>query len=74
MLNYEIDPNVLKRYIPSGTEIDFLNGKAIVSIVGFLFNNTKAMGIRWLGHVNFEEANLRYYIKRNDGQHKKVSV
>lgn len=35
MFNYEIDPIVLKRYISSGTEIDFLNGKAIVSIVGF---------------------------------------
>ncbi len=40
MFNYEIDPIVLKRYIPLGTEIDFFNGKAIVSIVGFLFNNT----------------------------------
>lgn len=74
MFNYEIDPDVLKKYIPPGTEIDFFNGKAIVSIVGFLFNNTTVMGIKWPGHVNFEEANLRYYIKRYDGQKWKRGV
>ena len=74
MFNYEIDPNILEKHIPSGTEIDFFNGKAIVSIVGFLFNNTKVMGIKWPGHVNFEEANLRYYIKRFDGEQWKRGV
>lgn len=29
MFNYEIDPNILEKHIPSGTEIDFFNGKAV---------------------------------------------
>jgi len=36
--------------------------------VGFLFNNTSVMGIKWPGFVNFEEVNLRYYIKYFDGK------
>jgi uncharacterized protein len=66
MLNYEVNPAVLKSYIPPGTEIDFFNGKAFVSVVGFLFNNTRVMGVKWPRHVNFEEANLRYYIRYPD--------
>jgi uncharacterized protein len=67
MFNYTVDPQVIEKHLPPGTAIDYFNGKALVSIVGFLFNNTKVMGIRWPFHVNFEEANLRYYIKRFDG-------
>lgn len=74
MFNYEVDPLVLEKHIPPGTAIDYFNGKALVSIVGFLFNDTKVMGIRWPGHVNFEEANLRYYIKRFDGTEWKRGV
>lgn len=74
MFNYEIDPIVLAKHIPPGTEIDFFNGKALVSVVGFLFNDTKVMGIKWPWHVNFEEANLRYYIKRFDNKQWKRGV
>ena len=37
MVNYEIDPSLLQNEIPSGTELDFFEGKTYVSIVGFLF-------------------------------------
>ncbi|MEO5948448.1 MAG: DUF2071 domain-containing protein [Chitinophagaceae bacterium] len=74
MFNYEIDPIVLAKHIPPGTEIDFFNGKALVSVVGFLFNSTKVMGIKWPWHINFEEANLRYYIKRFDNKQWKRGV
>jgi hypothetical protein len=67
MFNYEVDDAILKPHLPPYTEIDFYNGKAIVSVVGFLFNNTKVMGIQWPGFINFEEVNLRYYIKYFDG-------
>lgn len=67
MFNYEVDPVLLQKHLPPYTEIDFFNGKALVSVVGFLFNNTKVLGCKWPGHVNFEEVNLRYYIKRFDG-------
>ncbi len=67
MFNYEVSPDLLKKHLPPGTELDYFNGKALVSIVGFLFNDTKVFGIRWPLHTNFEEANLRYYVKRFDG-------
>ncbi len=67
MFNYEVDPEILKPHLPPFTQIDYYQGKAIVSVVGFLFNNTKVMGIKWPGFVNFEEVNLRYYIKYFDG-------
>ncbi len=66
MLNYEVDPAIFKSHLPPYTEIDYYKGKALVSVVGFLFNNTRVIKIRWPGHVNFEEVNLRYYVKRFD--------
>ena len=74
MFNFVVDPHVLEKHVPPGTEIDYFDGKALVSIVGFLFNNTKVLSIRWPYHVNFEEANLRYYIKRFDGTRWKRGV
>lgn len=74
MFNYEVDPDVLVPHIPPHTQIDLYKGKAIVSVVGFLFNDTKVMGIRWPGFVNFEEVNLRYYIKYFDGKQWKRGV
>lgn len=65
MLNYEIDPEVLAPYVPTGTELDIFEGKMYVSIVGFLFLKTKLMGIPVPFHRNFEEINLRFYVKRN---------
>ncbi len=74
MLNYTIDPAVLIPHLPPHTELDLFNGKALVSVVGFLFNNTKVLGISWPGHTNFEEVNLRYYVKHFDGQQLKRGV
>lgn len=68
MFNYEVDAAILKPHLPPYTEIDFYNGKAMMSMVGFLFNNTSVLGIKWPGFINFEEVNLRYYIKYFDGK------
>lgn len=74
MFNYEVDAAILKPHLPPFTELDLYNGRAIVSVVGFLFNQTKVMGIHWPGFVNFEEVNLRYYIKYFDGKEWKRGV
>lgn len=63
MANYAVDPEILKPYLPAKTELDFFNGKTYVSLVGFLFANTRIRGIRIPFHVNFEEVNLRFYVK-----------
>ncbi len=64
MLNYEIEPAILKPLVPPGTELDFWNEKTFVSIVGFLFQNTRVRGVPIPFHRNFEEVNLRFYIRR----------
>ncbi len=67
MINYEIDPGKLLRWLPAYTELDHFHGKALVSVVGFLFKNTKVFGVHWPGHTNFEEVNLRFYVKHFTG-------
>ena len=62
--NYIVDKNVLTKYIPAGTELDLWNGKCYLSLVGFMFVNTKMLGIKIPFHVNFEEVNVRFYVKR----------
>lgn len=64
MLNYEIDPRVLQPYIPAGTELDLWEGKALVSMVGFLFQRARVLGFAAPFHTNFEEVNLRFYVHR----------
>lgn len=64
MLNYEVDPSSLKSRIPAGVELDDWQGKYYISVVGFLFFNTKIKGVPIPFHTNFEELNLRFYVKR----------
>lgn len=74
MLNYAIDPRILAPLVPPGTEMDFWNGQALVSVVGFLFQNTRVLGIPVPFHRNFEEVNLRFYVRRkaDDGWRRAV--
>lgn len=65
MLNYEIDPRLLAARVPRGTELDAWHGKTMVSVVGFMFLETRVLGIKIPFHVRFEEVNLRFYVRRN---------
>ena len=67
MANYEVNPDVLLPYLPKGVELDFFDGKTYVSLVGFMFKKTKIfhIPIPFLG--TFEEVNLRFYVKRTEG-------
>jgi uncharacterized protein len=68
MLNYEVPPDLLSPFVPAGTELDCWNGKNFVSLVGFRFLNTKLFGFLPIPlHANFEEVNLRFYVKRTVG-------
>jgi uncharacterized protein len=64
MLNYEIAPESLLPLVPKGMELDAWNGKTFVSAVGFLFLNTRVKRIAIPFHRNFEEINLRFYVRR----------
>jgi hypothetical protein len=65
MLNYEVDPRLLRGYVPAGTELDSHDGRTLLSLVGFQFLHTKLFGVLTLPfHSNFEEVNLRFYVRR----------
>ncbi|THV56315.1 YqjF family protein [Chryseobacterium candidae] len=66
IINYEINPEVLQPYLPKGTELDFYKGKCYVSLVGFMFLNTRLLGLPIPFHRNFEEVNLRFYVKKKE--------
>ena len=66
MLNYEVDAKLLAPYVPRGVEVDFWEGRTYVSLVGFLFLNTRVLGVPVPFHRNFEEVNLRFYVRRGD--------
>ena len=67
MVNYEVDPAVLRPLVPAGLELDTLGGRSLVSMVGFLFLQTRVFGFRFPFHTNFEEVNLRFYVRRHVG-------
>ena len=66
MANYAVDSNILRPYLPHKTEIDRWNNTCYVSLVGFMFQDTRVKGIKIPFHVNFEEVNLRFYVRYND--------
>lgn len=65
--NYAIDKDLLTPFLPVGTELDLWNDTCYVSLIGFLFKNTKLLGFSIPFHANFEEVNLRFYVKYKDG-------
>src|SRR5882724_5467542 len=68
MLNYEVEPKLLERYVPPGTVLDSFQGRTYVSLVGFRFCNTKLFGFLPIPfHANFDEVNLRFYVRRSVG-------
>jgi uncharacterized protein YqjF (DUF2071 family) len=68
MLNYEVDPALLKVYTPPGTELDSFDGKTFISLVGFRFVRTRLFGFCPVPfHSDFDEVNLRLYVLRCEG-------
>jgi hypothetical protein len=65
MLNYAVSPDALRAYVPRGTELDEYRGTTYVSVVGFRFAHTRVFGVPIPGHVNFDEVNLRFYVRRH---------
>lgn len=63
MANYEVSPEILAERVPSGVELDFHDGKCFVSLVAFMFLDTRVLGFPVPFHINFEEVNLRFYVK-----------
>ena len=64
MLNFAVDPKIVAPLVPPGTEIDFENGETFLSVVGFLFLDTRLLGLPVPLHRDFEEVNLRFYVRK----------
>jgi uncharacterized protein YqjF (DUF2071 family) len=67
LLNFEAPAALLEPLVPVGTELDLDRGRAFVSLVGFRFLDTRVLGCRIPGHVDFDEINLRFYVRREVG-------
>ena len=64
ILNYEVEPSILAALVPRGTELDEWRGHTYLSLVGFLFLGTRVLGLPIPFHRDFEEVNLRFYVRR----------
>jgi uncharacterized protein YqjF (DUF2071 family) len=64
MLNYRVDSSAARALVPRGTTLDRWQGATYVSLVGFLFRDTRVLGVPVPLHRDFEEVNLRFYVRR----------
>lgn len=60
--NYVVEPNLLEPFRPAKTKIDLFEGFCFVSLVAFLFDQTRVLGLPIPMHQRFEEVNLRFYV------------
>jgi hypothetical protein len=66
LANYPVDPACLRPFLPSRTELDFWEGQAYVSLVGFHFRNVRVKKFGVPFHRHFPEVNLRFYVRHRD--------
>jgi uncharacterized protein YqjF (DUF2071 family) len=74
MANYKVSPEVLREFVPRGTELDFWQGECYASLVAFKFQDTAVLNFRIPFHVNFEEINLRFYVRRETAEETRRGV
>nr|WP_315424565.1 DUF2071 domain-containing protein [uncultured Pedobacter sp.] len=67
LAQYAVDKEILSKYLPPHTILDDWQCKYYVSLVGFMFVDVKLRGFNIPFHTNFEEVNLRFYVKFKDG-------
>ena len=64
MANHAVDPALLRPRVPAGLELDLFQGVALVNLVGFRFLRTALLGLAVPFHRDFDEVNLRFYVRR----------
>jgi uncharacterized protein YqjF (DUF2071 family) len=76
LANYAVDPSILQALVPHGVELDSWNDTCYVSLVGFLFQNTRVLGLPIPFHRTFPEVNLRFYVRKqmSDGSYRRGVV
>ena len=64
MVNFACPAEILAPLVPAGTELDRHGDTTQVSLVGFMFRDTRLLGVPVPFHRTFEEVNLRFYVRR----------
>ncbi len=64
MMTWAVDPALLTPRLPAKTELDYFEGRCHVSLVAFRFLDTRVKGFHVPGHIDFDEINLRFYVRR----------
>lgn len=67
LANYLVPPEVVEKYLPKHTKLDFFNGNCYVSLVGYRYTKIKVADVKVPLIPDFEEIDLRFYVKRFDG-------
>jgi uncharacterized protein YqjF (DUF2071 family) len=63
-LHYQIDPTLLRSYVPEELEIDLYEGKAWISIIPFKITKMRARGLPHFPYLHtYLELNVRTYVK-----------
>jgi len=65
MLNWVAPEDLLAPLVPAGVDLDRWRGTLYVSVVGFLFRDTRVLGVPIPAHRTFPEVNLRFYVRRD---------
>ncbi len=68
LATYRVDPALLQPRLPPGCQLDLAGDAALASLVAFDFLDTRVLGVRWPGFVNFPEVNLRFYVRHSDDE------
>lgn len=63
VVSYFCDPAVILDYLPAAAEVDLFDGQAVLSLVGFRFEQTKIAGLPVPLFGNFSQINLRFYVR-----------
>lgn len=74
MANYVVDAAVLHEFLPAKTSLDLWEGKCFLSLIGFMFLNTRILNFKIPFHINFEEVNLRFYVNHSEENELKRGV
>jgi hypothetical protein len=64
LLQYAVPAELAADRVPKGMEADRLDGQAFVSVVPFQFRGVHVLGVPWPGFTDFDELNLRHYVRR----------
>jgi uncharacterized protein YqjF (DUF2071 family) len=70
--SYSVDPGILESRLPDGLVLDLFEGQAVCSLVGFMFLDTRVLGVPWPTYRNFPEINLRFYVREQSGDRRGV--